>query len=314
MKKLFITVFCLILVLGILLVPVLLKPTDSSQSLTNGTQQNDTQPTPTITLSPTPQRTQQPSTITPQPTIQTTLPTTQLTAENLRNAIENATTFLKGTNESYALLLMNVAYRRFGVEAFSDSLQQYDELLASNPQNSPILRIFRRIADFNNQLQDGDMNSVTAETDKVTVPALYIDRFDLSDNYPELLHNAASGGGYLLTHALLASIWFKENGHELGAEFTSSLYINSAALIRVDQTVTDLEVEAASLLCIADSGSMVDDVFTQYVLDAQRPDGGWSDNNATANKSNWHTTVLALLLLLHVAYPDNYYPPMIDTT
>lgn len=39
--------------LGILLVPVLLKPTDSSQSLTNGTQQNDTQPTPTITLSPT---------------------------------------------------------------------------------------------------------------------------------------------------------------------------------------------------------------------------------------------------------------------
>lgn len=323
MKKIFIAVFCLILVLSVFLAPLLLKSTESSpQGITNTFNQSDlqqsptiTQPTPTSTTSATPQSTDQSSQSTPQSSIQpNSQPTLQLTAENLQNAVGNATNFLKGTNESYALLLMNVVYRRFGVTAFADSLERYDQILASNQQNAQLLRVFRRIADYNNQLQTGDMNSVTAETDKVTVPALYSDRQNISSNYPDLIYEAANSGGYSLTHALLASIWFRENGHELSADFTSSLYVKSAALIRVDQTVTDLEVEAASLLYLAGQGSKVDPVFIQYVLDAQRSDGGWSNTNATSDESNWHTTVLALLLLLHVAYPTGSYPPMLDSS
>lgn len=326
MKKASIVVFCLIIALGFLLAPQLLKPSESSSDNSTNETTNETahaspqpsnnaNPTPSITVSPTSQATQTPTANTsPQPTQSNSTPILQLTETNLQNAIGNATSFMQATNESYALLLMNVAYRRFGIDPFSNSLASYDQLLMSNPQNAAVLRVFRRIADNNNQLQAGDLNSISAETDKITVPALYSDRYSLSSEYPQLLNDAANGGGYLLTHALLASIWFKENGHELSADFTLSLCTKSAALIRVDQTVTDLEVEAAALLYLSGQGSMVDPAFVQYVLDSQRADGGWSDNNATSDPSNWHTTVLALLLLLHVEYPAGSYSSMIDTT
>ena len=309
MKKSLIIVFCTIALCSLLVVPLLPQPElPTSQSTPQPTPQSTLQPTPQYTLQPTPQNTLQPTPqSTPQPTPQST---SQPATRTLQSAVGNASSFLEGTSEPYALLMLNVVYRRFGI-AFADSLQRYDQVLAEKPQNAPLLRVFRRIADYDNPLQAGDMLAVSAEVDCITVPALYFDRQELRNNYLEMLNDAASSGGYMLTHALLATIWIQENGGAVPDSFTEPLYHANAELIGGDPVVTDLELEAATFLYLAGQGSMVDNAFVYSVISAQNNDGGWLFSSDTPGNSEWHPTVLGLLLLLHVEYPAASYPPML---
>jgi hypothetical protein len=47
--------------------------------------------------------------------------------------------------------------------------------------------------------------------------------------------------------------------------------------------------------------------FFRHVVSIQRADGGWgkldTPNPANPDESSWHSTTLALLLLLHVEFP-----------
>ena len=230
---------------------------------------------------------------------------------NLQQAVGNATIYFAQNQEPYALLLLDVLYRRFGVTEFADSLQRYDRILAENPENAPLLRIFRRIANYNNTLQPEDFYAVTADVDKITVPALYSDRGSLPDNYVSELNDAAHSGGYMLTHALLAIIWLQDNHCDPGYDFRESVYHANAELISDDPVVTDLELEAATFLYAAGQGTLVDSTFVQLVMAAQNYDGGWSYSNDKPDSSNWHTSVLGLMLLLHIEFPAASYPPML---
>jgi hypothetical protein len=75
--------------------------------------------------------------------------------------------------------------------------------------------------------------------------------------------------------------------------------------------VTDLEIEAAALLYLAGQGTLVSDAFVQHVIAAQNYDGGWSHSNDVPVGSYWHSSALALILLLHVEFPASSYPPML---
>lgn len=229
------------------------------------------------------------------------------------SAIEKAIDFFEGLNEPDALLFLDVMHRRFGITSFADALQRYDQILAEKPDQASIMRVFRRIADHDNVFQNGDLNSVTYETDLLTVPALYCDRLGLPTYYREDFIRAANLGGYMLTHALLAYIWIQENGCELSIseEFIEYLYHANAALINKDSVVDDLELEAAAFLHLAGQGSLVDDIFIERVLAVQRDDGGWLFSSDEPGESHWHATVLGLLLLLHIEYPANSYPHML---
>jgi hypothetical protein len=125
------------------------------------------------------------------------------------------------------------------------------------------------------------------------------------------LNNAANSGGYLLTHALLATIWLQENNYQLPTDFTEPLYTANAALIGDDTVVTDLEIEAAAFLYMTGHGAMVDTAFVQRVVAAQNLDGGWSYSSGTPDGSYWHASVLGLILLLHVEFPAPSYPPLL---
>ena len=50
------------------------------------------------------------------------------------------------------------------------------------------------------------------------------------------------------------------------------------------------------------------------VIASQNDDGTWgnSDDKQTEEYWHWHSTILALLILLHVEFPADSYPPMID--
>jgi hypothetical protein len=234
-----------------------------------------------------------------------------LSNRTLQQATADAINYIESTPEPYALLLLNVLYRQFGITEFADSLQRYDQILAANPENAPLLRIFRRIANYSNTVQLEDFYAVTADVDKITVPALYSDRGSLPDDYMSKLNDAALSGGYMLTHALLATIWLQDNHCDPGSDFREKVYHANAALIDGDPVVTDLELEAAAFLYISGQGTLVDNAFVQNAVVAQNYDGGWSFASGASESSNWHASVLGLFLLLYVEFPALSHPSML---
>jgi hypothetical protein len=266
-------------------------------------------PSPTPTLSPSPSPSPTP-TLTPSPTVE---------PDALKTAVTNAINFFEDSlqpyqsNELYALMMLDVMYRRFGITEFADALQQYDQAIATHPQDAAIMRVFRRIADHDNQLQPGDLQSVTYDIDRLTVPALYCDRYGLPDDYAAQLEQAANLGDYMLTHTVLAWIWLQENGCtlQLPDGFIQSLYQATAALINNDSVVDDLELEAAAFLYLAGQGTLVNNSFVNRAIAGQNFDGGWLTYSNEPGESNWHATAVGLLFLLHVEYPADSYPPML---
>jgi hypothetical protein len=232
----------------------------------------------------------------------------------LTQAVEHAIGFFSDLQEPHALLMLDVMYRRFGIAEFADALQRYDAILSEGPdKQDPILCLFRRIADHDNPIDLDDLNAVTVDIDRVTIPALYCDRLGLFPEYPEMLDEAVFRGGYLRTHVLLAAIWWQDNGCEvpLPEGFIQAMYRENAALIGDDPEVDDLELEAAAFLYMAGQGELVDDGFVESAIARQSVDGGWLTFSNFPGESDWHTTTLGLLLLLHVGCPADSYPPVL---
>jgi hypothetical protein len=237
---------------------------------------------------------------------------------DLETAIAKAIDFLEDEHEPYALLWLDAIYRRFGIEEFADSLQRYDQVLTEQPEGASLLRVFRRMTDYNNPLQTEDLQAVSLPSDLIIVHALYCDRLGLPVDYPKMLDREAREGGYHLTHVLLAWIWVQENGCELALPdgFVDELYRANAAIINSDpKNVDDLKLEAAAFLYLAGQGDLVDDSFVGRVIASQNGDGSWghSSNDQEAEYLHWHSTILGLLLLLHVESPADSYPPMLDS-
>lgn len=232
-----------------------------------------------------------------------------LTPPDVWPAIEKAISFFEeGSGDPYALLFLDVLYRRFGITEFSNALERYDQLLANDAENAAMLRLFRRIADYDNPLQAEDLKAVKSPYDYITVPALYCDQMELSEDYLLMLYSSMTEGGYSMTHVLLALIWIQENGYDLSPPegFIEAVYNANVELIEDDQDVYDIELEAAAFLYFAGQGTRISDSFVKSVVEAQNEDGSWG-----TFEDNWHTTVLALTVLLHVDSPSNSYPPML---
>ena len=92
---------------------------------------------------------------------------------DLHTATAKAISFLEDRREPYALLWLDVMYRRFGITEFADALQRYDQVLTEQPEDEALLRVFRRIADYDNPLQIEDLQSVKLPSDILIVPVSY---------------------------------------------------------------------------------------------------------------------------------------------
>lgn len=90
--------------------------------------------------------------------------------------------------------------------------------------------------------------------------------------------------------------------------FADDMYRAVAAILDDRPTlVNDLKLEAAAFLCLARQSARVNPGFVQHIVAIQKADGGWGKMDAVdpakPDESSWHSTILALLLLLHVTFP-----------
>ena len=230
-----------------------------------------------------------------------------LNEQQIRSVVANAIEFINRTREPYGLLFLDVMHRRFKGPQFADALARYDEVLAERPNEAPLLRVLRRIADANNPLRPDDWDHVQIHGDRILAAALYCDRLGLPPSFGDVLVNAVRAGGYALTHALLAWTWIQDNRCKLALPegFAEGMYRAVVAILEEQPTmVNDLKLEAAAFLCLARQGARVAPGFVQHVVSIQNFDGGWGKlddaDPAKPPESSWHSTILALLLLLHV--------------
>jgi hypothetical protein len=206
---------------------------------------------------------------------------------------------------------MSMMHRLFGVPEFADALKRYDEVVAERPKaEAAVLRVLRRLNDANNPLQPDDWDHVTIMTDQLLACALHCDRLGLPPEYAAALDKGVKAGGYAATHSLLAWIWLHDNRCSLAVRdgFVEDMYRSVQAILDDRPTiVNDLKLEAAAFLCMARQGSRVPPRFIRNVVSIQRADGGWgkldTPNPDNPDESSWHSTILALLLLLHVEFP-----------
>jgi hypothetical protein len=233
-----------------------------------------------------------------------------LTESHIQNTVAKAIGFFEGSREPHALLWLNVMHRLFGIEQFAGALARYDEVLAEGREDAPVLRVLRRIADADNPLDVDDLDHVDKQTDRMLISALYCDRYGLPPSFPEVLEKSIREGGYAATHGLLSLIWIRENHCQvtLPDGLPDRMYDRVAEI--VDESpgmVNDLKLEAAAFLCLARQAKRVDLRFVQHVVQIQNADGGWGRPSEVdpehPDRSSWHSTILALLLLLHVHFP-----------
>jgi hypothetical protein len=232
-----------------------------------------------------------------------------LTEAEVATVTANAIAFLQQAREPHALLFMGLIHRRFGVKEFANCLALYDEALPNHPDRAPVLRVFRRMLDANNPIQPEDWEHVTLQTDRLLVSALYCDRLGVPESFAEALARAVSQGRYAATHALLAWICVQENRCELAvpAVFLENMFGTVARIIDDDPTsVNDIKLEAAAFLCLARQVHRVDLGFVRRVIAFRNADGGWgrpAEGAGNPAESSWHSTILALMILLHVRFP-----------
>ena len=243
-----------------------------------------------------------------------------LTEEQVRTAVAKGIAFLNRTREPHALWFMSMMHRLFGVPEFADALKRYDEVTATRPgEEAAVLRVLRRLNDANNPIQRDDWDHVKILTDQLLACALYCDRLGLPPDFAETLDKGVKAGGYAATHVLLAWIWLHDNGCKLAVRngFVEDMFRAVARILEDRPTiVNDLKLEAAAFLCMARQGNRVDPRFFRHVVSIQRADGGWgkldTPDPANPDESSWHSTTLALLLLLHVEFPGAQKPGRVE--
>jgi len=232
-----------------------------------------------------------------------------VTEAEVAAVVANAIAFLKSAREPHALLFMGLIHRRFGVKEFANALELYDAELPKHPDRAPVLRVFRRMFDANNPIQLEDWEHVTLQTDRLLVSALYCDRLGLPESFADVLARAVSQGRYAATHALLAWVWIQENRCKLAAPtgFFEDMCGAVARIIDEDPTsVNDMKLEAGAFLSLAHQVHRVDLGFVRRVIASRNADGGWGRPAEGAGKpgeSSWHSTILALMIVLHVRFP-----------
>lgn len=202
-------------------------------------------------------------------------------------------------------LLADVVARRFRVAALAGMWPMFLRSVASADSGA---RLYTRIGDASKTATLADL-ALLEGVDAATGPALFCRSLPYPADYAARLAADLPLGGYETTHVLLALLWVQEQGctDPSTATFREQALAATAALIDADHgSITDLELEAATLLAAMGESARVPAGFLPGVLAAQRPSGAWPAGPGEAPLG--HTTGLALWYLHEVRFPGSTIP------
>ena len=233
-----------------------------------------------------------------------------LTEAEVRTAVANAIQFVNRTREPYGLLFMDLMHRRFEVPQFADALERYDEVLAEGRRRRRCCACCGASATPTTRFAPttgSTCRSTRTECSSrrcIAIGWAYPRRSPKPS--PKASERAATtprtrcwpGSGFRTTAARCRS----PRGSSRSCTAPSPRILEDRPTL-----VNDLKLEAAAFLCLARQGARVNPSFVQHVVAIQKADGGWGklDNADAADPdgSSWHSSILALLLLLHVSFP-----------
>ncbi len=229
-----------------------------------------------------------------------------------------------------AVLVLHYLRRWYGLTVFPDLDDRYR--IALNQGNTPglpedwkasYLRVMHRIISPTVKINlDGRARwedfaaamFARGGVNVITIPALYCDQIPYPMAYTSILESGRRAGGYELTHVGMALRWIDENGctSPMDAGFEPTVANDIAELVDPTDGVTDLDMESTAFLMYMGRRDLVREDMLVAIVDAQRPNGGWSDDSSDPSlTSAWHPTSMALWALLGQHEPEVEMSPMI---
>jgi hypothetical protein len=212
-------------------------------------------------------------------------------------------------------MFLDVFHRRFGVSRFRDSRSRYIKLMElAHPETLPYLRALRRVVDPGHTEKAEDADVCVPDVDRITCPAIHCDRLPAPPGYERMLREDLAEGRYGVTHVGLAVMAARdlECRGLVPADVESAAVESMKKIVVRDGRVTDLELEAATILTYLGHGEHVPSGFAEDVLASQRPKGGWAlDSEARGQRADWHPTCFAVWYLLESRPAHGARAPMV---
>lgn len=188
------------------------------------------------------------------------------------------------------------------VDAAQDAARKAGTVMRTGDGLADMLAVFRRLMDPSATASAADIEALRMPIDQVTAMAIHCQTLPLPADFLRTLDEMVELGGYVMTHAVLASQWALENGCLPAAALDARRQGQVDALLRqIEQEeglLTDRRVEALATLFYIGQGRHARQEWLDLVLERQLPDGQWPAYADQPNTPNPHTTLMALWLLL----------------
>ncbi len=237
-------------------------------------------------------------------TVDAPAPTATATAADVDRAVAAGAASVApqlGSIDVASASLFDYLYRNWGVEGLSGARPQAEQRAAAGGLVDDEALLERLV------LADVPPPGIPTDTEPTTAvlaDALHCDRRPVDG---DRLAALAAGGGYDTTHAALALGWMQELGCPVPADLRGRVVDRMADELAAtsEDPVTDLAAEQSAMLVYLGAGDRVPAGWAGRLLEAQRPDGGWSEGD---RPSFWHLTLLAMWTLAGLSDPGSGAP------
>ena len=226
---------------------------------------------------------------------------------DLASPIRRALEFIYDNREKTAptnLMLLDFLQRKFDLEprlAFRNTYTRQ-----GSAEDKALVAIYGRLIDAEAP-SPGEVEEAPAFI-RNDLRALYCKKSRLPEDFLDRLERQSERGGYDLTHAALALQWACEQHYEFEDErkveqLQARLVERLRRLVQKEGCTTDHALEAMAYLHYM--GKPVPAAWTETVVKAQQPDGGFSGTSPeTDTASDPHSTLLGAWVLLEAEYPE----------
>jgi hypothetical protein len=202
-------------------------------------------------------------------------------------------------DDSFELLFLDLAHRRFGRTEGSGAMADYVMTTTEPPQ--PDRWLMARMGNAALPLDAPAIASIErSNSNRGLVEAMFCKEQAIPADYVTYAHDANAKGGYDLTHVLSGYAFAKEAGcpYPLPPHEVEEMVQATAAMLP-GTGMTDLQIEAALILAWLGRKELLPADTLARLLSVRWKNGAWGQTT-TSKVADGHATMLALNLMLEL--------------